>query len=72
MISIECCYKIVDIQTSFVLCWGVGVGKCGKVGHFTSDPATVVSTVAHPGYGRHGSCHGRDFDGCEKIACKKL
>jgi len=34
------CYKIVDSQISFTLCWGVGVGNFGKVGieHLPSTP----------------------------------
>jgi len=28
--------------------------------------------VAYLGYGRHGTCHGRHFDGGAKIAWKKL
>ena len=43
------CYKIVNSQTSFMLCYGVGVGHFGKVGigvgHFNSNSVTLVSTI---------------------------
>jgi len=41
---IASCYKIVDSQTSFKFCYGVGVGNFGKVGVgcFTFDRATLV------------------------------
>jgi len=32
----------------------------------------LQATVAYLGYGRHGTCHGRHFDGGAKIAWKKL
>jgi len=31
-----------------------------------------VKSVAYLGYGRHGTCHGRHFDGGAKIAWKKF
>ena len=43
---VACCSKIVDIQTSFkIRSKGVGFGNFEKVGHFTSDSATLVSTT---------------------------
>jgi len=35
-------------------------------------PNGQASTVAYLGYGRHGSCHGRLFEGGAKIACYKI
>jgi len=32
----------------------------------------VSCLVAYLGYGRHGTCHGRHFDGGTKIAWQKL
>jgi len=37
------CYKIVDSQTSFILCYGVG--NFVRVGHFTSDSVPLVRTT---------------------------
>ena len=37
-----------------------------------SCTSQLSSTVAYPGYGRHGRCHGRHFDGGAKMSRQKL
>jgi len=39
-------------------------------GQFSSvgDATASLCPVAYLGYGRHGTCHGRHFDGGAKIA----
>ena len=38
----------------------------------TSAKTTRLLPVACLGYGRHGTCHGRNFEGGAKVAWQKL
>jgi len=40
--------------------------------HWADSSKAYSQPVAYLGHGRHGTCHGRHFDGGAKIAWQKL